>query len=301
MPKPDQPLKPLSKPRENQEFLDLLYAIAQDMSFRRAPSYLLDQALARVVQVMRVEAASLLLLNESTGQLDFEVVKGLNAQALRELDMHLQPQEGLAGWAFSQNAAAIVNDPDKDPRFKAGVDWLTGFKTRNILVAPLRLGGKPFGVLEVVNRKGKTPFTEEDAELLSAIAHLLTTTLDNVRTVTALENSQAHFRALLENLPGGFLGVDRGGILTHASARATAILGWSEAPLGRLYKDVFHELREVSQAIALVLAEGKSVVRQSTPFLCPRRGSRLLGYTAFPLITTSGALLGAGLVFQDIT
>lgn len=300
MPKPDQPPKS-AHTRDNQDFLDLLYAIAQDMSFRRAPSFLLDQALGRVAQVMRVEAASLLLLNEATGQLDFEVVKGLNAQALKELDMHLKPEEGLAGWAFSHNAVAIVNEPDKDTRFKAGVDWLTGFKTRNILVAPLRLGGKPFGVLEVVNRRKKESFTEEDAELLSAIAHLLTTTLDNVRTVTALESSQTQFRALLDNLPGGYLGMDREGKLTHASTRALTILAWTTPPLGRPYQELFRDMGDLGASIALVLAEGKTITRQSASFQSPRGGARLLGYTAFPLFTSSRTLLGAGLVFQDIT
>jgi PAS domain S-box-containing protein len=261
----------------------------------------MDQALGRIARVMRVEAASLLLLNESTGELDFAVVKGLNAQALRELDTHLKPEEGLAGWAFAHNAAAVINDPDRDPRFKAGVDWLTGFKTWNLLAAPLRLNGRPFGVLEVVNRRKKEPFTDEDAELLSAIAHLLTTTLDNVRTVTALENAQAQFRALMENMPGGFIGVDAKGVLTHASPRAGVLLGWESIPIGRTAQEVLSTARDLQQALSQVLAEGKPLVRQSCRWTSPHGDVRVFGYTAFPLFGSSQSQLGAGLLFQDIT
>jgi GAF domain-containing protein len=301
MPKADPPLRTgAPKTRDSQEMLELLYAVAQDMSFRRGPAFLMDQVMTRVAKVTRVEAASLLLLNESTGRLDFEVVKGLNAQALKELDLHLSPDEGLAGWAFARNAVAIVNEPDRDPRFKAGVDWLTGFKTRNLLVAPIRLGGRPFGVLELVNRRRNEPFTDEDAELVSAIAHLLTTTLDNVRAVAALESAQAHFRALLDNLPGGYLGVDREGKVNHASARAAALLGWEESPVGKFVHEVFRGISDVEQTVARVLADGRPVLRQTAAFDNGRRGARLLGYSAFPLVAGRQGL-GAGIVFQDIT
>jgi GAF domain-containing protein len=288
------------KAREDQNVMDLLLSVARDMSFRRPPSFLLDQVLGKVAQAMRVEAASLLLLKEDTGRLDFAVVKGLNAQSIRELDVHLEPEEGLAGWVFAHNAAVVVNDPEKDSRFKAGVDWLTGFKTQNLVAVPLRLSGKPFGVLEVVNRKKKEPFTEEDAELLMAIANLLTTTLDNVRTITTLEGVHTHFKALIGNMPGGFAGVDSKGRLTHAGARAAALLDWEEVPLGQPVEVVFKDVKEMGQALRHVLADEKPIIRQTLSVTLRRRGPRVFGYTAFPLVM-SGKLLGAGIVFQDIT
>jgi PAS domain S-box-containing protein len=303
MAKPDDPIKLLQqKSRESQEVLGLLYSIAQDMSFRRSPSFLLDKALSQVAQVMRVEAASLFLLNESTGLLDFAVIKGLNAQALRELNLHLKPEEGLAGWVFANDKPAVVNEPDKDPRFKPGVDWLTGFKTHNLLAAPIRLNGRPYGVIEVVNRKKKEPFTDDDAALLSAIAHLLTTTLDNVRTLQALETSQTQLRSLVENLPGGYIGIDLTGRVTHINPRALDILEWSEAPLGKPVSEALSgPTGELGEALAHVLAEKRPVMRQSLTVRLPRRGERRVGYSAFPLPTSPQNLYGAGLIFQDIT
>lgn len=302
MPKAEDPLKLLQrKARENQDVMDLLWTVAGEMSFRRAPSFLLDQVLDKVSRVMRVEAASLLLLKEDTGQLDFAVVKGLNAQSIRELDVHLKPDEGLAGWVFSHNAVAVVNEPERDPRFKAGVDWLTGFKTRNLLAAPLKLSGKPFGVLEVVNRKKGEPFSDEDGELLTAIALLLTTTLDNIRAVTVLDSAQVHFKALLENLPGGFVAVDAKGKLTHVGARAAALLDWEELPLGSSGGEAFKETPELGQALAQVLSDQKPLLRQAVTVTLRRRGARTLGYTVFPLITPGQKVLGAGIFFQDIT
>jgi PAS domain S-box-containing protein len=303
MAKPEDSLQLLErKARESQEVLGLLHSIAQDMSFRRSPSFLLDKAVGQVAKVMRVEAASLFLLNEETGVLDFAVIKGLNAQALRELDLHLKPAEGLAGWVFANDKPAVINDPDKDPRFKPGIDWLTGFKTHNLLAAPIRVNGRPFGVMEVVNRRKQEPFTDEDGELLSAIAHLLSTTLDNVRTLQALEASQTQLKTLVENMPGGYVGVDLQGRITHANPRALDILEWTEIPLGKTLAEALSKgAAELGQVIAQVLAEGHPIIRQTATLHMPRRGERRVGYSSFPLHASGRNFHGAGLMFQDIT
>jgi PAS domain S-box-containing protein len=279
--------------------MDLLCSIAQEMSIRRSPSFLLNQIIGQVAAVMRVEAASLLLLNEETDFLDFVVVKGLNAQALRELDMRLRPKEGLAGWVFSHNKPAVVNSPDDDPRFQPGADWLTGFKTRNLLVAPLRLNGKPFGVLELVNRRKNDSFTDEDADLASAIAALLTTTLDNVRAMKSLEKSQVMLRSLFEHAGEGIIAVDRQGLVTHVNVLASELFAWPSPPVGRPMAEAFAASPELEQFVTQVLMEEKPVIRRVFSMAFQGNVRRQVQGTIFPLSVPGQVLLGAGVLLSE--
>lgn len=298
----DQPLQLLrEKAKDDAEILRLLYSMARDMSFRKNPDALLDQAIGRVAETMRVEAASLLLLNPDTGLLEFSVIKGMNAQAMRELDLRLKPDEGLAGWVFAHNKPAVVNDVANDPRFKAGSDWMTGFKTHNLVAVPMRLDGKPLGVLEVLNRRKRELFTDDDAEFLTAISHLVTTLLENVQTYRALEASQDYLGDLLQNLPGGYIGVDPRGRVTHCNVRALEILDMDKTPAGQTFQEAFESQGGLRDAIQSTLADRRPLRRKSYRAQLPRKGLRDIGYSTFCLPGRHGDILGIGVLFQDIT
>jgi GAF domain-containing protein len=296
---PDKDLALSRKVRESPEVSEFLGFLVRELSFRRSPSFLMNRVVEGIAFLFKAEAASLLLLNEETGLLDFVVIKGLNDQAIKELDVHLKPDEGLAGWALTHAKPVVVNDPSSDARFKARVDLLTGFKTRNLMAAPLRLEGKPFGVLEVLNRKKREPFTEMDAALLATLSPLLVTAFHNIHLFHVAETVQAQFKAVMENMPEGFLAVDRRGRLTHANPRALELMEWGDPPLGKGLADLFMPIPSLRQGLEKVLAEERSLPLQTSP-LSGRRGTRSLSYTIFPLMTPGRTLGGAAVLLREI-
>jgi transcriptional regulator with GAF, ATPase, and Fis domain len=290
----------LNKTRDHPELLDLLCCVAQEVSYRRSPTFLLNHVFNRVAHVMRVEAASLFLLNEETGLLDSTVVKGLNAQALRELNFQLKPSEGLAGWVFTHNQAVIVNNPKEDPRFQPGADLLTGFNTSNLLAVPLRLNGRPVGVLEFVNRQKKDLFTDEDAALAESIACLLSTTVDNLRVVGALERSLATLRSFLEHVGEALVAVDRWGIVTHVSTRASNLFGWPLPPVGRPAAEALAASPEAEQMVTQVLREEKSSIRSRLCFAPTGSDKREFDVFVFPLAAPGQAVVGSAVIFSEV-
>jgi len=128
---------------------------------------ILNLVMERVKEMMKVEAGSLLLFDEATGELVFEVALGPSAAQLK--GMRLRPHQGIAGWVFTHGESALIPDVASDPRFYRKVDESTGFVTKSILCVPLKVKEKTIGAIQVINRANDRPFSDTDVGLLEAI------------------------------------------------------------------------------------------------------------------------------------
>jgi phosphoserine phosphatase len=85
-----------------------------------------------------------------------------------------------------------VPHPAADPRWKATIDRATGYKTRNILAAPLVSphDGSLLGVLQLLNKLADD-FDAHDEELLIAFAQHAAAALDRARLIETIKRQQA--------------------------------------------------------------------------------------------------------------
>lgn len=145
----------------------------------------LHEVLERVIQAadttVGVEASSLLLVEQSTGDLYFEVAEGDRSDAVRRVVVPLG--EGVAGWTAQNRASTVVNDVASDARFTGRVDNITGFKTRSLLCVPVVCRDRLLGVMELVNKRDGSGFGQRDLALCESIAGL---------AAIAIDNAQAH-------------------------------------------------------------------------------------------------------------
>jgi GAF domain-containing protein len=143
---------------------------------------LLENILGSAVEILNAEAGSLLLLDEETGDLVFEVV--ISPVAADLLGDRLKPGVGLAGKVASEIKPLIVNNVEKDRDWYSEPDEQTGFITRGILAVPMVYKDDVIGVLEVINKKDRMPFNLDDQELLTAFAGQAAVAVENVRLYT---------------------------------------------------------------------------------------------------------------------
>ena len=122
------------------------------------------------------DAASLLLLDPETEELYFEATTGEKGARLKEI--RLKPGQGIAGWIARRGGAMIIDDVQADKRFSADVDRATGYETRNMIVVPVASKERMLGVLQAVNKK-EGHFTDDDLEMLEALAHQVGTAIEN--------------------------------------------------------------------------------------------------------------------------
>src|SRR5207302_3605936 len=123
---------------------------------------LIVQAASRVVEADR---CSLFLLDRARSELWSKVAQGVGTREIR-----FAVGKGIAGAVAQTNQSINIPDAYADPRFNRNVDKETGYRTKSILCVPMRsLEGEVVGVLQALNKRGNGPFSEEDAELLSAL------------------------------------------------------------------------------------------------------------------------------------
>lgn len=155
-----------------------LIDIARDL----ASTLDLDELLHRIVQaaadITSAEAASILLYDNTSRQLYFQVATNIDEPTMRGL---VVPLEGsLAGWMVTHRKPVRIDNAHEDPRHFANIEKTTGFLTQSLLGIPLITKNKVVGVLEVLNkREGK--FSSSDENLLSVLGAQAAVAIENAR------------------------------------------------------------------------------------------------------------------------
>lgn len=154
----------------------------------------LNEAMERTKEVMGIEACSLLLLDENTGELYFEVALGEKGEDVKII--RIPPGKGIAGWVAQEGKPILISDASKDARFYSTVDEKTGFVTHSLMAVPLIARGTTMGVMEAINKKDGQEFQVRDLEFFQALASQVAIALENARLYSNLEKKAKETVAL---------------------------------------------------------------------------------------------------------
>ena len=132
-------------------------------------SALLAHILESAMRLVSGDASSLLLVDQKTRTLRFEIALG--PKGLEAKKFVVKMDEGIAGWVVKNNRSLIVNDVANDPRFSPAVQQSTGYKTQNMLAVPMRIRDECIGVIEILNKDRGPGFTNADLEVLEIMAN----------------------------------------------------------------------------------------------------------------------------------
>jgi diguanylate cyclase (GGDEF)-like protein len=163
--------------RETSRRLQVLGEIVATANSILEPRRVINVIMSQIQELIPSEAWSILLVDEETGDLAFEMALGERSSDLN--DTRIKLGEGVAGWVAQTGEPAIVNDVRRDRRFQAKFDELTRFRTRSILCAPLTSRGRTIGVVEIMNRAQGTRFTKRDMNLLLTLVEPAAIALEN--------------------------------------------------------------------------------------------------------------------------
>jgi signal transduction histidine kinase len=155
-----------------------LIDISRDLASTLDLDVLLERIVHAAAEVTRSEAASILLYDNLTRQLYFQVATDLDEPTLRG---KVLPLDGsFAGWILLNRKSVRISDVEEDPRFFDNVDRVTGRPTKSLLGVPLITKNKVVGVLEALNkRKGR--FSEGDESVLSVLGAQAAVAIENAR------------------------------------------------------------------------------------------------------------------------
>ncbi|MEN9937218.1 MAG: hypothetical protein RLZZ387_3797, partial [Chloroflexota bacterium] len=167
--------------------LHLLSEVGQALSSNLDLPSLLEDMKQRVPEAMDVERCSIMLLDEATKELILSV-PDVYVGDLREFRIPMD--RGIAGWVATNGIGQIVNDVEHDPRWFDGIARDVDFITRSILCAPMRLGDRVVGVMQVLNKRNGEPFAEKDLRFLTTLATQAAVAVENARLVRNLKEER---------------------------------------------------------------------------------------------------------------
>lgn len=138
---------------------------------------ILQLIVLKVSQLIEADNWSLLLKDEETGELTFDIVVGLDKHVMENI--RLSPGEGIAGQVLQTGEPKILQNVEQDKNFFRKVDEVTGFHTRSLICVPLKNQGQVLGVLEIINVKDISLFQERYMPTLMVLADFAAIAIQN--------------------------------------------------------------------------------------------------------------------------
>ncbi len=156
---------------------------------------LLELILSKITDALEADRATLYLLDEAKDELVSRIVQGDEVKSIR-----LKVGHGIAGHVARTGKSLNIKDAYKDPRFNPEWDMLSGYRTRTILVAPMKNHlGRTIGVVQVLNKK-RGEFSEVDAIILAALATQAAISIDNSRLFLSVTQKNMQLLDIKEQL-----------------------------------------------------------------------------------------------------
>jgi len=155
-------------------------AISSNHDLQKTLKVLLDQ----ITKQLQVDAAVILLLDETKGQLEFGTSRGFHTSTLRYTSLRVG--EGMAGRAAQQRQVIHVPDLRIDPQTLINAPLLAKEGFISYYAAPLIAQGTVRGVLEIFHRASLDP----DAEWLGFLEALAGQAAIAIESTTLFEDLQ---------------------------------------------------------------------------------------------------------------
>lgn len=173
--------------------LSALFEISTRMQESLSLDVVLPRLMGIITEALSADRSSLFLFDAESDTLFSRVAQGDTIGEIR-----FPAGAGIAGLVFQSGEGLIIPDAYADPRFNQDVDRKTGYRTRNILCAPLRnKRNELIGVAQVLN-KHSGDFSDDDLSLLQILTTQAAAALENAQLFEKVERARHEELQLLD-------------------------------------------------------------------------------------------------------
>ncbi|MBI3756913.1 MAG: SpoIIE family protein phosphatase [Deltaproteobacteria bacterium] len=167
--------------------LNAILEVSKAMSSEVQLDSLLQVIMQKTIEVMEAERTSLFLYDEGRQELWSKIAQELGPSQ----EIRFPVGVGIAGQVAQTRQGVNLADVYQDPRFNPDFDKRTGYRTRSLLCLPLLSStGKLIGVIQVLNKKGRSVFDEKDESLLAAFGAHAAVALERAQLIEAYVEKQ---------------------------------------------------------------------------------------------------------------
>lgn len=172
--------------------LKILLEVSKELSSPEEPDRLLEKILDLLFEIMNVDRAVILLVNEETGQLEHKAVK-FRAGVPTDEQFY---STTITNFVQQNGDSVLISDARFDQRFNQSDSVLTQAIHASMCV-PLKPRENVIGTLYTDNLSMADIYSEEDLEFLTALANQAAIAIENAELYKKIE-AEAVMRAKLE-------------------------------------------------------------------------------------------------------
>ncbi len=266
---------------------------------------LMDEGARIVAGILDVEYTKILEIIPETSDLlvraGYGWEPGIVGQAKVEAGSDSQ-----AMYTLARNQPVIVDDLTRETRFK-GAAILHDHKIVSGMTVSIRSVGNSYGIFGAHSTRVRQ-FTDDDAHFLEAVANALATAIERQRSEDLLHEQREWLQVTLSSIGDAVIATDTRAMVTFINPVASALTGWrQEDAIGTSLEEVFRIINEKTRETAgnpalSALEQGVVMGLANHTLLISRDGTEHpIDDSAAPIRDASGKVLGAVLVFHDIT
>ena len=159
------------------ERLELLYHLTRTFNSSLNLEEVLNRVMDEVISAVGAERG-FVVLRVDEGGLDFRAARGIDQSTI--VDPQFQISRGVVEGVIVSGEAVLTSDAQRDERFSARMS-VVNLRLRSILCAPLKIKSSILGAIYVDNSLKAGIFSEDDLDLLTAIAASAAVAIENAR------------------------------------------------------------------------------------------------------------------------
>jgi len=229
----------LRKERKRSVELSVLNDISGVVSQSLELSQVLSSSVESVIDVMKVDAALVFLLDEKSRELAIAAFEGLSEKFIQSIS-RIKLGDGFNGRVAETGEPLFVEDVSQDPSVTKMAVLSEGIKSQ--LIVPLKSKGRVVGTLCAAMRSARQ-FRQDEVELLTAIGNQIGVAVENARlyeqereVTRQLRSSEERFRELFENANDAIWVHDLEGNIVAANKASEKLTGYTLGELSQTNK-----------------------------------------------------------------
>jgi adenylate cyclase len=302
----------ISALKQQHEEQSILAGIARTLNSTLEFDEVLRLVMDRVIEFVKAERGYLMLVNASTGELEFRIARDDKARTIPESAFSAMTiSRGTVNRVISTREPLLTNDAKIDEALKEQ-ESIVAFGIRSIMCAPLIVRNQCIGAVYVDSRIDAGLFDKKHLELLLAFCDQAAIAIDNARLFQQVRNDKQYMDNIFASIANGVITTDQNGIITTFNNAACLMLHMDKTKVvGKPYREVFARLPQVglTELIEKALVQRARQEEHSTfvpfPIDCeiPERGPGIFSLSIYvsSLRDTQGEFLGTTAVVEDRT
>ncbi len=288
--------------------LEGLFEVSGAVNSSLELAQVLNLAMDLIIQVTKAERGFLMLMDEPTRELTFQVARNMDRETIASPAFEVS--RSIAQRVAKGGEPVIATDAMSDPRF-AEQHSVISLNLRSILCIPLKLKDRVTGVVYVDNRMRVGTFQQMELSALGAFANQVAIAIENARLFESLRQKIQEISELktfqdniFASIASGVIATDLAGRITAFNRAAETIFGVSAGKtLGVEFPQTKLPLAEPPLSLLV-----EQVKRGNTPRAAEEiesnlgnRGTVNLSFDISSLKDEAGNAQGVAIVVDDLT